>query len=170
MSFIKKIASLDHITKGGFVILLMILFYIIFLYVLRPVFIEDTAPSHNVAMGDHMMTFTSPGDSNLNLAAIFLAFLGGFGIWLIIRSKPGRPSQSEKKTDDYDIIKRALSDDERKIMQEIRQAGEITQDSLRFRLNWSKAKVSAILLQLDRMNLIQRERQGKTYKIFISKK
>lgn len=33
----------------------------------------------------------------------------------------------------------------------------------------SKAKVSTTLTRLDKMNLIQRERQGKTYKVFLSK-
>ena len=59
---------------------------------------------------------------------------------------------------------------EKKILDEVKRAGEITQDSLRFRLNWSKAKISTILTNLDKINLIQRERQGKTYKVFLSKK
>lgn len=66
------------------------------------------------------------------------------------------------------IIKRALSEDEKAVIDEITRAGEITQDSLRFRLDWSKAKLSRILTNLDKMNIIQRERVGKTYNVFIS--
>ena len=116
-------------------------------------------------MGDHIMTFTSPEERNLNLASIFLAFLGGFGLWLLLRKGISRTETSRE----LEILKRALSDDEKKVVEEVKKAGEITQDSLRFRLNWSKAKVSAILLQLDRMSIVQRERQGKTYKIFLQK-
>ena len=54
-------------------------------------------------------------------------------------------------------------------LDEIKKAGEITQDSLRFRLNWSKAKVSTILTNLDKIGLIQRERIGKTYKVYLQK-
>ncbi|MFQ6065443.1 MAG: helix-turn-helix transcriptional regulator, partial [Candidatus Bathyarchaeia archaeon] len=60
------------------------------------------------------------------------------------------------------------SEDEKAIIDEIRRAGKITQDSLRFRLGWSKAKVSRILINLDKMNLIQRERIGKTYNVFLT--
>jgi len=67
-----------------------------------------------------------------------------------------------------EIIKKALSDDEKAVVDEIRRAGEITQDSLRFRLDWSKAKLSRILTNLDKMNLIQRERVGKTYNVFLT--
>mgnify|MGYP001584388547 CR=1 FL=1 len=117
------------------------------------------------------MTFTSPEQRNLNLAALFLAFVCGLAVWLLIKGpspeKTETPSSQENK---LEVIKTVLSPDEKKILTEIEKAGEITQDSLRFRLDWSKAKVSALLLQLDRMNLIQRERQGKTYNVFLSKK
>jgi len=67
------------------------------------------------------------------------------------------------------IIRKALSEDEKSILEEIKKAGKITQDSLRFRLNWSKTKVSTILTNLDKINLIQRERTGKTYKVYLQK-
>ncbi|VVB59309.1 Uncharacterised protein [uncultured archaeon] len=67
------------------------------------------------------------------------------------------------------IIKKALTEEEKKAIAEIEKAGEITQDSLRFRLGWSKAKASAIISNLDRMGIVQRERQGKTYKVFLQK-
>ena len=54
-------------------------------------------------------------------------------------------------------------------LEAIKKSGEITQDSLRFRLDWSKAKVSTILTNLDKRNLIQRERIGKTYKVYLQK-
>ena len=74
-----------------------------------------------------------------------------------------------KKDREYDIIRRALSEDEKKVLDEIKKAGEITQDSLKFRLNWSKAKISTILTNLDKRGIIQRERVGKTYKVYLQK-
>lgn len=171
MSMINKLRNLDVITKVGFIILQIMIIYILLLFLLKPIFIaKDTVTTHSTIMGDHIMTFTSPGQRNLNIAALFLSFIGGFGTWLLIKSDTKKQIRTDENFNELKIIKKALSDDEKRIVDEIQKAGEITQDSLRFRLNWSKAKVSAILLQLDRMNIIQRERQGKTYKVFISKK
>ena len=166
MVLLQKLRDLDTVTKIGIIVIIMMLFYIIFLFVLKPIFITDETASHNLQMGDHMMTFTSPDQRNLNLAAIFISLVTGFSIWLIMR-----PNKTfAEKPEEIEILKKALSPDEKKLLEEVQKAGEITQDALRFRLDWSKAKVSAILLQLDRMNLVQRERQGKTYNVRIQQK
>ncbi len=75
----------------------------------------------------------------------------------------------EKHVEVLNAVKKVLSEDEKLVVNEVQKAGEITQDSLRFRLNWSKAKISTILGHLDRSNVIQRERQGKTYLIRLEK-
>ncbi len=163
MSIVKKIQNLDLVTKGGIIIILMIVAYIIFLLLLKPVFIsKETIKSHTVIMNDHIMSFVNPEERNLNTISIFLSFVCGFVLWLFMKGK-------QEQKENLAIIKKVLSEDEKRIISEIEKTGEITQDSLRFRLNWSKAKVSALLLQLDRMNLIQRERQGKTYKVILAK-
>jgi uncharacterized membrane protein len=139
---------------------------------LKPVFIpESDVMPHTTVMGDHIMSFASPAQRDLNLISLFLSIATGLGIWLLLKGKhisPVTPQQAS--ANELQIVKTVISPDEKKILEEIERAGEITQDSLRFRLDWSKAKVSALLLQLDRMNLVQRERQGKTYNVFISKK
>ena len=168
MNLLTKIRTLDHVTKVGCILLVMILFYIVLLFILKPVFIEETIGAHTTVMGDHLMTFTSPAQRNLNLLALFLAIGSGLATWLIIKEQQNNKEDVSKQ--ELEIVKKALSTDEKKMVEEVQKAGEITQDSLRFRLDWSKAKVSAILLQLDRMNLVQRERQGKTYNVFIKKK
>ncbi len=83
---------------------------------------------------------------------------------LLLRAKP------VSEVEELKIIKKALSEDEKAVIDEITRAGEVTQDSLRFRLDWSKAKLSRILTNLDKMNIIQRERVGKTYNVFMSGK
>ena len=94
--------------------------------------------------------------------AVLSAFL--FSLYLL--------KSEEKKTggkSELAILKKALSEDEKNIVEEIEKAKEITQDSLRFRLGWSKAKVSTILTNLDKMGLVQRERIGKTYKVYLQR-
>lgn len=63
----------------------------------------------------------------------------------------------------------AASADERAVLHEVRQAQALTQDSLRFRLAWSKAKTSQIVSQLDKKGLLVRARTGKTYALYLPK-
>ena len=61
-----------------------------------------------------------------------------------------------------------LSDSEIDNMVRDAEAGR-TQDSIKFRTGFSKSKVSALILNLEKKGLIQRERLGKTFNIFLSK-
>lgn len=109
---------------------------------------------------------------------ILISLLIGFAAFLLQekpRQIPPIPMKTTiKKIQDkeaiYKILAKALSDDEKKVLEEIKKSKEITQDSLRFRLEWSKPKLSAILTSLDRRGIIQRERTGKTYKVTFDKK
>lgn len=111
-----------------------------------------------------MMSFASPDYITLHIASLLIGSFSGMAFYLL--AKPREAEDGKELA----IIRKALSADENAVIGEVEKAGEITQDSLRFRLGWSKAKVSTILTNLDRMNLIQRERQGKTYNVFLVKK
>ena len=157
--------GLDFITKIVLVVLVVIISYFLLFMVLSMILVEDST-SWNM-MG-HMMNPT-PDYTVPILVSITLALVAGVlvSLWL----KPARTEAAQAtKIDELEIIKRALSDDEKAVLDEIRKAGEITQDSLRFRLEWSKAKLSRILTNLDKLNLVQRERVGKTYNVFLTGK
>jgi uncharacterized membrane protein len=111
----------------------------------------------------HGMMGFHAGMMTVNLVAILLALIIGVLVSFWLTTEP-----TVKRADEFEILKRALSEDEKAVLEEIRRAGEITQDSLRFRLGWSKTKLSRILTNLDKMNLIQRERIGKTYNVFLT--
>ena len=111
-----------------------------------------------------MMNQAIYGSNRANI--LIFSFIVALIIGIIFSSYLSKIQTKEKE---YNILKKALSKDERTILDEIKKAGEITQDSLRFRLNWSKAKISTILSNLDKMNLIQRERIGKTYRVHLQK-
>lgn len=104
-----------------------------------------------------------------------LSFLGGMlaGIIFFLWSR----QREEEKTDsspasplerNLAVLERALSNDEALILRMISDSEGITQDSLRFRTGFSKSKVSAILLGLEKNGIIYRERLGRTYKLFIA--
>lgn len=84
-------------------------------------------------------------------------------------AKRPAPKQAKPKRAEIDIVMKALKADEKKLVEEVRKAGEITQDSLRFRLGWSKAKLSTLLSNLDRLGIVQCERSGKTYRVSVQK-
>ncbi len=139
--------------------------------------------------GDNIFNFSSSKESMLNIIALIISVGIGFVVSLIIKtSEPRNNTENTKHTDnkniefknaesykpiskehELSILKKALSKDEKLVLEEIEKSVEITQDSLRYRLNFSKAKVSAIITNLDRMGLVQRERQGKTYKVFLQR-
>ncbi len=118
-------------------------------------------------MGSDMLNFSRESSFTMNLIALIVALFIGIVMSLYLFQSKTVDIMSSAKNE-YAILRKALSPDERAILDEIEKAGEITQDSLRFRLNWSKAKVSTILTNLDKMNLIQRERVGKTYKVYFT--
>ncbi len=162
--------ELDLTTKIVLIILVVVISYLIIFSVLSVIFPDATSTG---GMMDGMMG-TNQNSIITNLIALSIALVAGalLSLW-IMSGKPEAPvavPAPVTKTDELEIIKRALSDDEKAVLDEIRRAGEITQDSLRFRLEWSKAKLSRILTNMDKMNLIQRERVGKTYNVFLTGK
>ncbi|OGI15681.1 hypothetical protein A3K63_04590 [Candidatus Micrarchaeota archaeon RBG_16_49_10] len=155
----------DNITKLIVSIIIGLVIYLVVYFPLNLVF----APQPQTMM-DMMRNM---GSNNLqaqtiNVVSIAISLMAV----LFVYSKLNRPvvKPKPKQRDELSILKRALSEDEKKVISEIEKAEKITQDSLRFRLSWSKAKLSAILTRLDRMRIIQRERVGKTYNLFLEKK
>ena len=157
-----NLKKLDNVTKILLILLVGAIFYFVVFSILKPFFVTEPTPMRAM-MGSNMMDFTTGSSTTMNLVSLIVAI----GVTFIVSFYLFK---SNVKDDEFRIIRKALSEDEKAILDEIKKAGEITQDSLRFRLNWSKAKISTILTNLDKINLIQRERQGKTYKVFLSKK
>ena len=103
----------------------------------------------------HMMVNTNYG---LMLLELFLS--AGISGMIVFGRGTGKPEGADNSR-----IYRILSDDERKALKEIRRTKSISQDTLKFRLGWSKAKTSSIVTRLEKYGLIQRERIGKTYRL-----
>lgn len=166
LRMMQRRVSLTEMSFAAKVLLVVFVVFISYLIsILLLIFLFPTRPG---SMMEHMMNF-NPQAVTMNLVAIFLAVGVGLLVFLLLRTPPS-PPPPVREVDELSIIRRVLSEDEKAIIDEIRRAGEITQDSLRFRLGWSKAKVSRILTNLDKMNLIQRERIGKTYNVFLTEK
>ncbi|MBI2142294.1 hypothetical protein HYU15_02260 [Candidatus Woesearchaeota archaeon] len=143
-------------------IIVTIASYLVLILALKPVIV----PQQGGMMA--MMSFANPNYITLNILALLMGVAAGLAAYLLTTPvSAGRAGFDSDR--ELQIIKRALSADEKALIDEVQKAGKITQDSLRFRLGWSKAKISTITTNLDRMGLVQRERQGKTYNVFLGK-
>ena len=171
-SRMKKInlTHLDPVTKIVILLFTITIFYFSLFSLMKPFFITQPTPMMQIMsqmIGSDILNFSRESSSVMNLIALMGALLIGIIVSLYLFQSKTVDMMSSSKNE-YAILRKALSPDEQAILDEIEKAGEITQDSLRFRLNWSKAKVSTILTNLDKMNLIQRERVGKTYKVYFT--
>ena len=160
-----NLKEVDNVSKIVLVILVAIIGYFLLFLITSSLLIPKQTPMMQMmgeAMGTNIMNFSTTNSIIINIISlIFAAGLGFFALLYLFRV--------QSKDKEYSIMRKALSEDEKAILDEIKKAGEITQDSLRFRLDWSKAKVSTILTNLDKMNLIQRERIGKTYNVYLQR-
>lgn len=71
---------------------------------------------------------------------------------------------SEKK---FEWILDALDPQEKSVMKAVKEQDGITQNTLRLRTDLSKAKLSYVLQELEKRNLIKREEKGKTMQVFL---
>lgn len=160
--------NLDIVSKGLIILIIGWLAYLLGFYGLSPFFLtEDTVASHSILMGEHLMHYESPKHKKVSDFSIFIALLVMLIISIIISKRVEKMEEKEVHRD-LQVLKRVLSEDEKKLLDEVQRSGEITQDSLRFRLNWSKAKASTIISHLDRSGLLQRRREGKTYVVLLA--
>lgn len=74
----------------------------------------------------------------------------------------------DNSNDKFSLLLRPLDDNERKVLIAIKEQGGITQSTLRYRADLSKAKVSQILTDFEKKNLIERKAKGKTYSVFLA--
>ena len=77
--------------------------------------------------------------------------------------------KKELKEDKFELFISALNEDEKKVIKAVREQDGITQATLRIRTDLSKTKLSFILGDLERKNLIKRVSQGKTNQVFLKK-
>lgn len=75
----------------------------------------------------------------------------------------GRASPADR---DVKTLLRLLPEDERRVLTPVVESPGITQVELRDRADFSKAKVSQTLSELEKRGLVSRERQGRTYRVY----
>ncbi len=153
---IKKLREIDGFAKAGVIFFVMLLVYIVFICIVIPMIVSPGS----VFAEEFVLSFETPSHRHFNLVSILFALLAGVLSSLFLR---------KESNETFTAVKNVLSPAEREIIKIVEECKEITQDSLLFRLGWSRAKVSTILTNLEKRNLVQRRREGKTYVVFLSK-
>lgn len=106
-------------------------------------------------------------------AIVFGVF--AFGIYLIFFSKSEKAvvealKETKKKEgaeERWKILLSALSEDEKKIMNAVKEQDGISQSTLRLRTDLSKTKLSILLNELERKNLVKKVAKGKINLVYL---
>ena len=104
----------------------------------------------------------------------FFGFILALGVYLLVFAKGEQAILSilkkEKEVlstnEKFAILLMGLDEFERKVMEEIRKQDGVTQNTLKLRVDMSKAKLSQILTELEKKKLIARHPHKKTLAIF----
>lgn len=110
-----------------------------------------------------------------HLAVGVFSFILALGFYLLFFNKTEKAIldklevEKNKKIEDikFDILMRALDEYEKKVVKTVREQPGITQNTLRLRLDMSKAKLSYVLQELERRGIIKRIEKGKTLEIYL---
>lgn len=76
-------------------------------------------------------------------------------------------SNKKLSEDRFSLILKGVDSFEREVITAVKEQPGITQNTLRLRVNMSKAKLSQVLALLEKKGLIKREEKGKTLAIFL---
>ena len=115
------------------------------------------------------------GLSISHVAIGIFSFILALGFYLLFFNKTEKAilkrleDEKNKKIGDekFEWILKALDDYEKKVLKAVREQDGITQNTLRLRANMSKAKLSYVLQELEKRNLIKRIEKGKTLEVWL---
>ena len=111
-----------------------------------------------------------------HIAVGLISFIGALGIYLLffITSEEAilKRLEEEKKMkigeNKFELILKAMDENEKNVLKAIKEQEGITQATLKYRADLSKAKVSQILTDFEKKHLIKRELKGKTYAVHLT--
>jgi len=110
-----------------------------------------------------------------NIAFGFFGFMLALGFYLLFFNKTEQAIlkrlEDEKNAkieeEKFSYIMKALDEYEKRVLILVREQEGITQNTLRLRANLSKAKLSYVLQELEKRNLVKRIPKGKTLEVHL---
>ena len=119
-----NLKELDNVSKIALIILVAVIGYFVTFLILSSLLTPTQTPMTqmmNEMMGTNMMNFSTTNSIIINLVSLVF----GIGLGFLISLYLFKTQSGEKE---YNILRKALSNDDKKILDEIKKAGEITQD------------------------------------------
>ncbi len=182
---------IDYMWGNGRIIALVVIFLTIILAFLSYQYTEKLASEREARVTQILMTpeyrecildaSTCPQVENyqvpnsLGIIIIVLAFfLAAYlyksdkmqqKILLELRKSDNKTNSKERR----EIIMSVLKKDEQKVLKAIIEQPSITQSTLRLRTDFSKAKLSSLLKELESRKIIIKEADGKTNRLFMKR-
>lgn len=102
-------------------------------------------------------------------------FLFGLGFYMLFFSKGEEAvlerleheKSKQRAGDKFKILLKGLNPFEQEVISAVREQPGITQNTLALRVNMSKAKLSQVLTELEKKELVKRTEEGKTLAIYL---
>ena len=156
-------------------VLLMILSIVFFVFIIY--FNSNLSQQSNV-LGCNINEECVRVDGLLSITHIAFGFFGfmlALGFYILFFSKSEErvlkrlEDHKKDRTDEekFNLILKALDPHEKKVLKAVKEQDGITQNTLKLRANMSKAKLSYVLQELEKRNLIKRVPKGKTLQVFL---
>ena len=110
-----------------------------------------------------------------HIAIGFVSFIFALGFYLLFFNKGEeailKRLEQEKNTklqeDKFNVVLKIMDDNEKNVINAVKEQDGITQTTLRYRTDLSKAKISQILTDFEKKNIIRRIQKGKTYSVHL---
>ena len=111
-----------------------------------------------------------------HVAIGLISFIGALGIYLLffstseeaILKRLEEEKNSKIEQDKFELVLKGMDENEKKVLKAIKEQEGITQSTLKYRTDLSKAKVSQILTDFEKKHLVKREEKGKTYAVYLA--
>ena len=152
---ISSVLGVSHIAIGLLSFIFALGFYLLFFNKDEKETLEKYSISNNTTFSNNQKNAKSNADNNLIRSDKYD---------LNLKNDQNPQNDSGK----FSLLLRPLDDNEKKVLIAIREQEGITQSTLRFRADLSKAKISQILTDFEKKKLIERKAKGKTYSVFLA--
>lgn len=135
------------------------------------------------ATNNQMGCMTAPGCQSVgsvlnytHLVVGILMSLLSLGIYMVMFHKDSEYAVLRKLEEEklrklnegkFDILMKTLDENEQRILNTLREKDGVSQHMVTLKTGLSKAKVSLVLSNFERKNLIKREVNGKTYSVYL---
>ncbi len=159
--------------KLGILLIILSLVFLGFLF-----YFNLNSSGKSIALGCNINEGCAEIQDMLNVTNIgfgFFGFMLALGFYILFFSKSEEmilkrlEDHKKNRTEEekFNIVLKALDPYEKKVLKAIKEQNGITQSTLRLRANMSKAKLSYVLQELEKRNLIKRIPKKKTLAIFL---